>query len=83
MEPMPNRSSKQIPEPDDVATFKARASADPFADSLVDPTTGKNAAAVALGRLGGKRGGRARAAKLSPEQRHEIAVRAAAARWKR
>ena len=41
----------------------------------------KNPAAVALGRRGGKKGGRARAAKLSPEQRREIAARAARARW--
>jgi hypothetical protein len=42
----------------------------------------KNPAAVALGRLGGKKGGIARAAKLTPEQRREIAKKAAAARWK-
>jgi len=42
----------------------------------------KNPAAVALGRLGGLKGGKARAAKLSPEQRREIAKRAAAKRWK-
>jgi hypothetical protein len=50
---------------------------------LEDPDAGKNKAAVALGRLGGTKGGRARAEKLSPEQRKEIAVKAAAARWKR
>ena len=43
---------------------------------------GKNPAAVALGRLGGKKGGKARAAKLTPEQRSAIAKKAAAARWK-
>lgn len=42
---------------------------------------GKNPAAVALGRLGGKKGGKARAAKLTPEQRKEIARKAAQARW--
>lgn len=41
----------------------------------------KNPAAVELGRLGGKKGGKARAAALTPEQRREIAKRAAAARW--
>jgi len=41
----------------------------------------KNPAAVALGRLGGRKGGRARAAKLSDEQRSEIARKAAKARW--
>ena len=44
---------------------------------------GKNPAAVALGRLGGKKGGKARAKKLTPERRSEIATNAARARWKR
>ena len=47
-----------------------------------DPDEGKNPAAVALGRLGGQKGGPARAAKLTPEQRSQIAKRAAMARWK-
>ena len=41
----------------------------------------KNPAAVALGRLGGLKGGRARAEKLSPTRRVEIAKKAALARW--
>lgn len=41
----------------------------------------KNAAAVALGRLGGKKGGRARAANMTPEERSEAARRAVQARW--
>jgi hypothetical protein len=41
----------------------------------------KNPNAVALGRLGGQKGGRARAAKLSGKERREIAVKAARARW--
>jgi hypothetical protein len=41
----------------------------------------KNPAAVELGRLGGRKGGKARAAKLSPERRREIAKKAAEARW--
>jgi len=41
----------------------------------------KNPAAVALGKLGGSKGGKARAANLSPEKRHEIAQKAAQARW--
>jgi hypothetical protein len=43
----------------------------------------KNPAAVALGRLGGIKGGEARAKKLTPEQRKEIAQKAAAKRWKK
>ena len=44
-------------------------------------STKKNPAAVALGRLGGLKGGKARAAKLSPQQRTASARKAAAARW--
>ena len=46
-------------------------------------TREKNAAAVALGRLGGLKGGKARAAKLSPEKRKEIAKKAAQKRWEK
>ena len=42
---------------------------------------GKNAAAVALGRLGGLKGGKARADSMTPERRKEIAQKAAAKRW--
>lgn len=44
---------------------------------------GKNPAAVALGKLGGLKGGKARAKKLSKEQRHAIAKKAAKARWEK
>lgn len=43
----------------------------------------KNPAAVALGRLGGLKGGKVRAKKLTPKQRAEIARIAAMARWKK
>src|ERR1700722_782378 len=42
---------------------------------------GKDPAAVALGRRGGLKGGKARAAKMTPERRSEIAKKAAASRW--
>ncbi len=69
---MPKRSSKKDP-PDDpnVAARK------------VLGRVRKNPAAVALGRLGGKKGGPARARKLSAERRREIAVKAAHMRWSR
>jgi hypothetical protein len=51
-------------------------------ETAVLPAT-KNPHAIALGQLGGKRGGAARAKALSPARRHEIARKAAAARWKR
>ena len=41
----------------------------------------KNPAAVELGRLGGLKGGAARAAKLSPKKRSQIAAKAAKTRW--
>ena len=46
-----------------------------------EPLPEKNPAAVALGALGAAKGGIARAAKLSPKKRKEIAKKAAAARW--
>jgi len=64
-----------------------------LAKSIVDQATGetppeepveengKNPHAVALGRLGGQKGGKARADKLTKEQRSEIAKKAAKARW--
>jgi hypothetical protein len=60
-----------------------------LAASIVDEATGdvppdeKDPAAVALGRKGGLKGGRARAEKLSAHERREAAQRAAAARWKK
>ncbi len=44
---------------------------------------GKNPAAVALGRLGGLKGGKARAAKLTADEKSKIAKKGAAARWKK
>ena len=63
-----------------------------LAESIVDEATmekllqkaaedGKNPAAVMLGRLGGLKGGKARATKLTAEQRRLIARKAAEARW--
>ena len=76
---MPTRSSKPQRDLNQLAKF------------IVDQASGevpkeelprvKNEAAVALGRLGGKKGGAARAAALSPRKRQEIAKKAAAARW--
>ena len=51
-------------------------------ERLVRNVADKEPAAVALGRKGGLKGGKARAAKLTPEQRSEIAKKAAAARWR-
>lgn len=50
-------------------------------ETIDNKSDGKNPAAVALGRLGGLKGGPARAKKLTKEQRKEIARKAAKARW--
>lgn len=72
---------------------KKRMDTNRLAKSIVDEATteevlqeiadegGKNPAAVTLGRLGGLKGGKARAKKLSAEQRRKIAQEAAKTRW--
>lgn len=50
---------------------------------LENPDEGKNIHAVALGRMGGQKGGKARAQKLSSRRRSEIARIAAQVRWDR
>ncbi len=69
---MPKRSSKR--QPQDVNVLAADIVAEATGDE-------KNPAAVALGRLGGLKGGKARAKKLSKKRRSEIAKKAAQARW--
>ena len=80
---MPKRSSKLPRDLNqraksivDMITGEAPKSAPPLDE-------GKNSAAVALGRLGGLKGGKARAKSLTKAQRSEIAKRAARARWKK
>jgi hypothetical protein len=50
-------------------------------EQLIKAAKEKNAAAVALGRLGGLKGGKARAERLDPEYRKQIAKKAAMTRW--
>jgi len=72
---MPKRSSR--PKRDEDANETAfRVIGDATGERLK-----KNPAAVALGRLGGLKGGKARAAKLSKKRRSEIARQAAKKRW--
>ena len=54
---------------------------DILAKATKEPTKEKNPAAVALGRLGGLKGGKARAEKLSAKKRKQIAQKAAKTRW--
>ena len=69
---MPKRSRKPT-----------RRDANELAAAIVAAATdgGKNPAAVALGRMGGLKGGKARARALTADQRRDIARRAAKARW--
>lgn len=72
---MPKRSSKQSED------FNQAAARIVAGATRHDPPA-KNPAAVALGRLGGLKGGKARAEKLSAKKRQQIAKKAAMARWK-
>lgn len=75
---MPKRSSKPPKDENALAAFiVARSTSDELPRKPE-----KNPAAVALGRLGGLKGGKARAAKLTADERRRIAKRAADARWK-
>jgi hypothetical protein len=70
--------------PRDISQLAASIVADATSEEKPSPEpTKKNPAAVALGRLGGLKGGKARAAKLSVKKRKEIAKKAAQARWKK
>lgn len=64
------------------AVVQSATSEEPETESAT-PEKDKNPHAVALGRLGGLKGGKARKEKLTPEQRKEIAQVAAQARWKK
>jgi hypothetical protein len=81
---MPTRPSK--PKDHDFAT-NARRIVEAIGEKLDgspldDPNAGKNPAAVALGKLGGAKGGAARAAALSPSRWKVIAKKAAEVRWR-
>lgn len=77
---MPKRTSKKSPTDINVlasSIVQAATGGKPASESIPQ----KNPAAVALGRLGGLKGGKARAAKLSAKKRKQIAKKAARARW--
>ena len=81
---MPSRSGK--PRDHDFATVALRVVEQAIGErmdgsAIPDKDAGKNPAAVALGRLGGMKGGKARAEALSPRKRKAIAKKAAEARW--
>jgi hypothetical protein len=74
---MPKRSSKDLNE----TAFSIVQQSTGQITPIAPPVPAKNPAAVALGRLGGLKGGKARAASLSPEKRIKIAKLAAKSRW--
>lgn len=78
---MPERSGKRPVDVNELAfqvVGEATGEIEP-----VDPDAGKDPAAVALGRKGGLKGGKARAERMTPEQRSEAARKAANARWQK
>lgn len=76
---MPDRSRNR---PRDVNELAAQVVGEATGEiEPVDPDAGKDPAAVALGRKGGLKGGKARAAKMTPKERSEAARNAANARW--
>jgi hypothetical protein len=82
---MPNRSRKRLPDPNVTAFRHVRAlTGEPLQPSVPElDLGGKDPAAVALGRKGGLKGGKARAAKMTKLQRVTSARNAANARWKK
>jgi hypothetical protein len=75
---MPKRSSKDLNE----TAFSIVQQSTGQAAPIPAPMPAKNPAAVALGRLGGLKGGKARANSLTKDQRTQIAKKAAQTRWK-
>ena len=81
---MPKRSSKLPRDPNQLAARIVATSTGqepPAQTETLPPAKEKNPAAVALGKLGGMKGGKARAEKLTPEDRARIASQAAKSRW--
>ncbi len=79
---MPKRASKRPRDINQLAKMIIDMSTgNPIAEDVSPIAREKNPAAVALGKLGASKGGQARAAKLSPKKRKDIAKKAAAARW--
>jgi len=75
------KSKTRDPNQRAAAIVAAATEEDTKDEDPADEEDGKNPHAVALGKLGGKKGGDTRAARLSPERRREIAQKAARARW--
>ena len=78
---MPKRSSKKKQGPKDTNETAFRVTQEATGAKPAEWEDGKNPAAVALGRLGGLKGGKARAKKLTARERSRIASLAARKRW--
>ena len=85
LEMMPNRSGKRGQGPKDFSqiAYEVFQKAIGEIPKEAPPDPNKNLKAVTLGRMGGLKGGKARADSLTPEQRKEIAKKAAEKRWKK
>ena len=80
---MQKRSSRHKQGPEDLNEVAFRIVQQATSEPVEPERDDRNPHAVALGRLGGLKGGKARAAKLTPERRSEIARKAAQARWRK
>jgi hypothetical protein len=78
---MPDRSRKRPRDPNQLGKLIVDIATGAVEDA--PPDDGKDPAAVQLGRKGGLKGGKARAAKMTPEQRRESAKKASETRWAR
>ncbi len=78
---MPTRASKRPRDINQLAKMIVDISTGELPKEEPLPEREKNPAAVALGKLGASKGGKARAEKLSAKKRSEIAKQAAKARW--
>lgn len=83
---MPDRSKKRPRDPNQLAyqiMLESTGQTEKFDPSEQKTDPNKNPHAVALGKLGGIKGGPARAQALTPKKRSQIAAKAAKARWEK
>jgi len=76
---MPDRSRKRPRDPNQLGKLIVDLATGEAEETLTEDT--RDPAAVELGRKGGLKGGKARAAKMTAEERSESARKAACARW--
>lgn len=79
---MPDRSRKRPRDPNQLAKLVVDLATGEAEEPAQEQDEGKNPAAVELGRKGGLKGGKARAAKMTAQERSESARRASTTRWR-